>query len=179
MFPQLPNNLNKQQEKRYLHAWWNIFNLVLGTIKAILLVVCGVFIFTLFGNPFDFNWQQPIPATNNSSSNQIAIADEDWDKIENGIHLRSGLVYAEHFDLIRANCTACHSGKLVAQNRATREGWEQMIRWMQETQGLWDLGKNEPIILDYLAKYYAPQETGRRAHLDMKQIEWYILDLEE
>jgi len=68
--------------------------------------------------------------------------------------------------------------KLVTQNRATRSGWESMIRWMQATQGLPDLGKSEPMILDYLAKYYAPQETGRRANLDLTQVKWYILDIE-
>jgi hypothetical protein len=54
-----------------------------------------------------------------------------------------------------------------------------MIKWMQETQGLGDLGTNEPIVLDYLAKYYAPKETGRRKSLEIAEIEWYILDLEE
>jgi len=51
-----------------------------------------------------------------------------------------------------------------------------MIRWMQETQGLWQLGKNEPIILDYLAKHYAPEEVVRRPGLDVAAIEWYILE---
>jgi hypothetical protein len=49
-----------------------------------------------------------------------------------------------------------------------------MIRWMQATQNLWDLGANEGIILDYLAKHYAPQNTGRRAPLT--DITWYELE---
>ena len=53
-----------------------------------------------------------------------------------------------------------------------------MIVWMQETQELTDLGDKEPIILDYLAKYYSPEEEGRRANLDIAEIEWYILKLE-
>jgi len=53
-----------------------------------------------------------------------------------------------------------------------------MIRWMQAKQGLWDLGPNEPVILDYLAANYAPEEIGRRANLDVEGIEWYVLDLE-
>jgi hypothetical protein len=53
-----------------------------------------------------------------------------------------------------------------------------MIRWMQATQGLWDLGKNEPIVLDYLAKYYAPEDVGRRANIDVAEVEWFILNLE-
>lgn len=104
---------------------------------------------------------------------------EDWDKVENGVHLGTGLIYAKNFDIVRANCTACHYGKLIAQNQATREGWQQMIRWMQKTRGLWDLGANEPKLLDYLETYYAPQEVGRRANLDVAAIEWYILELDK
>ena len=53
-----------------------------------------------------------------------------------------------------------------------------MIRWMQETQGLWDLGENEALILKYLSTHYAPEEVGRRKNIDVAAIEWYILDLE-
>ncbi len=53
-----------------------------------------------------------------------------------------------------------------------------MIRWMQATQGLHDLGENEDAIVKYLAAHYAPQEVGRRAALDMEAIEWYLLELE-
>ncbi len=77
----------------------------------------------------------------------------------------SGLVIAPGFEQVKAQCTACHSGRLVAQNRADREGWLQMIRWMQETQNLWPLGPAEPVILDYLATHYAPLPRGRRAPL--------------
>jgi hypothetical protein len=117
----------------------------------------------------------------------VAIADQprrpdssgDKNKVVNGIHLVSGLIAAPGYDLVRTNCTICHSAKLVTQNRATREGWAQMIDWMQETQGLWDLGKNEPKILDYLAANYAPEEVGRRSSLDVEAIEWYVLELDK
>ncbi|MCB0630260.1 MAG: hypothetical protein R2824_04620 [Saprospiraceae bacterium] len=98
------------------------------------------------------------------------------DEVVDGVHVPTGLKVAEGFDIVRVQCTACHSGKLVAQNRATRDGWEEMIRWMQKTQGLWPLGENEPIILDYLADNYGPEDTGRRANLE--NVEWYILDLD-
>jgi hypothetical protein len=48
---------------------------------------------------------------------------------------------------------------------------------MQAKQGLWDLGASEPVILDYLATNYAPEEIGRRANLDMDAIKWYVLEL--
>lgn len=86
----------------------------------------------------------------------------------------SGLVTEGAFLLVKSQCTGCHSGKLITQNRATREGWLEMIRWMQETQKLWDLGVNEDAILDYLATYYAPEYKGRRASLT--EINWYELE---
>ena len=70
------------------------------------------------------------------------------------IDAASGLVVAPGWEVVRAQCSACHSTKLIAQNRATRKGWLDTIRWMQATQKLWHLGANEPLILDYLARYY-------------------------
>ena len=85
----------------------------------------------------------------------------------------TGFIEGEHKMLVVANCTGCHSSKLVIQNRASREGWKNMIRWMQQTQNLWDLGGNEEKILDYLSTHYAPEEQGRRANLEIEQ--WYKL----
>lgn len=80
--------------------------------------------------------------------------------------------------IVKKHCTGCHSNRLIAQNRNTREGWEENIRWMQKTQGLWDLGSDELIILDYLASYYAPVKTGRRIQLALTDEEWYVLKVE-
>lgn len=99
---------------------------------------------------------------------------EELPEYENGIHLATGFIQDENVELIIGNCTNCHSAKMVTQNRATREGWLTMIRWMQETQGFWDLGDNEPLILDYLEKHYSPEKKGRRAPLT--DIEWYALE---
>jgi len=78
---------------------------------------------------------------------------------------QTGLVIDSGFELVKANCTACHSAALVTQNRMSRDTWLETIRWMQQTQGLWPLGTNEPMILDYLAKHYNPTDTGRRKSL--------------
>ena len=75
--------------------------------------------------------------------------------------------------LVKNNCVRCHSPQLITAKRATREGWEGTIRWMQATQGLGELGKEEALILDYLAKHYAPTQEGRRPPL--KDITWYRL----
>ena len=77
----------------------------------------------------------------------------------------TGFVIDKGFEIVKANCTACHSAALVTQNRMTRDTWLETIRWMQKTQGLWPLTTNEPIILDYLAKHYSPTDTGRRKNL--------------
>ncbi len=103
---------------------------------------------------------------------------ENENKVVNGIHVATGMIYDDNFSIVRSACTSCHSAKLVTQNRATRDGWKQMIRWMQTTQGLPDLGKNEVKILDYLAKNYAPTEVGRRKILNQDEVDWYTLQLE-
>ena len=78
----------------------------------------------------------------------------------------SVLVIDEGWELVRGTCAACHSATLVTQNRGSRETWKEMIRWMQETQGLWPLDpQTEGIILDYLAKNYPPAASSRRAPL--------------
>ena len=102
------------------------------------------------------------------------IIAEELPEFENGIHLETGLIESEHIDLVIANCTGCHSANMITQNRATRNGWKDMIAWMQATQNLWDLGENESLILDYLAANYAPIKRGRRAPLT--NIEWYELE---
>jgi hypothetical protein len=100
---------------------------------------------------------------------------DDWDKVEKGIHVKTGMVYDSNFKHIQSHCLSCHSSKLITQNRADRNGWKSMIRWMQKTQGLHDLSDSEPKILDYLSKHYAPKEVGRRPNIDMKEVEWYLL----
>lgn len=101
------------------------------------------------------------------------LEDEDFDKVENGIHVRTGFVDDDGLMLVVNNCTNCHSAKLVTQNRMSKERWLATIRWMQETQNLWDLGKNEETIVNYLATNYAPTKKGRRQSLT--SIEWYEL----
>ncbi|SEQ93491.1 hypothetical protein [Neolewinella agarilytica] len=157
-----------------LRAMIVLFNLAL--------VIFGfTFFYLLFGETLLKSYHnRPVPMEQpgyrSGGSGKTADAEEE---IVNGIHVQSGLIYAEGFDIVRGNCTACHSAKLVTQNRATREGWTDMIRWMQARQGLWDLGENEPVILDYLATNYAPEDIGRRATIDVEEIEWYLLELEE
>ena len=166
------SNTEQQPPKKKTLA---LFRIMITLICVLLIPCCvlllhGLFVPNLPLNPFS-------PSTLQAEAIQ-AEENLDMDKVENGIHLQTGLVFDEGFQEVRATCTACHSAKLVTQNRATREGWKSMIVWMQETQGLWELGAIEPLILDYLSKHYAPQETSRRENLDMATLEWYILELE-
>jgi len=111
---------------------------------------------------------QPLPSTD---AQVTTVATDSLKRDSN-----TGLVVDEHFNLIVANCTACHSSKLILQNRFTRDGWKEKIRWMQRTQKLWDLGESEPVVLDYLTKYYGPEKKafdGRRQPI--KSIQWYKL----
>lgn len=98
----------------------------------------------------------------------------DEEGVEDGIHVPTGLVADEGYQMVIANCTPCHSANLVTQNRGNKEYWKGLIVWMQTTQGLWDLGENEDKILAYLEKNYAPTEMGRRANLT--GIKWYVLE---
>ena len=68
------------------------------------------------------------------------------------------------WELVRANCIACHSARLVTQQRGTAAQWLSMIRWMQEKQNLWQFDPDvETRIVTYLAKNYPPSEDRRRA----------------
>ncbi|MBL4586866.1 MAG: monoheme cytochrome C [Flavobacteriales bacterium] len=131
----------------------------------ILMGVAGISIYVNVLYP-DLSW----------SENEEMVTDvvEELPEFENGIHLATGFKEGNNLQLVIANCTGCHSSKMVTQNRATREGWKSMIRWMQETQNLWELGDGEDLILDYLAKYYAPEKKGRRQPLT--DITWYELE---
>ncbi len=80
----------------------------------------------------------------------------------------TGLIVAPGFEQVKATCTVCHSPMLITQNKADREGWLEMIRWMQEKQGLWQLEPSvENAILDYLAAHYGPTASSRRAPLNV------------
>lgn len=103
----------------------------------------------------------------------VSIDGIDSSEIKNGIHVPTGFKEGDGLFEVVISCTPCHSAKLVTQNRATKEGWIGIIKWMQETQNLWDLGENEAIIVDYLSTHYAPENKGRRENL--KDIDWYDL----
>ena len=113
-------------------------------LMGMILILQGLY----FPNPFA------------SSPEEVAVEDVapdfsvDPSEIVNGIHEPSGLIAEEGFEIVLNICGKCHSLDLVIQNKATKEGWKDMIVWMQKTQGLWDLGEYELPILAYLANNY-------------------------
>lgn len=52
-------------------------------------------------------------------------------------------------------CASCHSEMLVAQQGQTREGWDELLQWMVEEQGMQPIPEQDrETILDYLAEHY-------------------------
>ena len=95
----------------------------------------------------------PAPAT----KPEVVVAEPELDPV-------TGLIMAQDWEIVRANCTPCHSAKLVTQQRGTAEQWLTMIRWMQAKQNLWPFDENtERRIIAYLANNYPPDAARRRA----------------
>jgi hypothetical protein len=153
----------KSEHKNFKDQVTSIYKLLLVFFTFLIIVVLG---FPIFLNEY---YKEPIP-----KNYTITPVEVDEDLIENGIHVKTGFVEGEGLMVVINNCTNCHSAKLVTQNRMTKEQWIASIKWMQETQNLWDLGGNEEIIVNYLAVHYAPMKKGRREGLT--NIEWYALE---
>jgi len=152
--------------------WHIATNLILLFASAAVVATVGWLIYAAFGKSIA-----------NSPPNKGPVPEwtsrvVETDVYRNGIHVATGLAAGKGLTEVRANCTNCHSAKLITQNRMTRDGWRQTIIWMQQTQGLWDLGEYQGIILDYLAEHYAPEETGRRPQLTLSETDWYHLNPE-
>lgn len=96
------------------------------------------------------------------------------------IDAETGMINDPNLMMVKSQCTACHSSKLILQHRFTRDGWQERIRWMQKYHKLWDLGESEKVVLDYLEKYYSPQSAGAKVYsrrAPLKTIDWYKLDI--
>jgi hypothetical protein len=117
------------------------------------------------------------PALDSGVSGLVSVGDlvlSDTLKLDS----ETGLIQDDRLILIKANCTACHSTKLIQQHRFSREGWLGKIRWMQKNHNLWDLGESEKAVLDYLAQYYSAESSGNKVQprrMPLKDIHWYKL----
>lgn len=151
--PKFQEKLKKAEKTAYTAMFFSF-------IASILLL------FTIYNPTFSFFENKKSNQTYNSMV-------EDEDKIENGIHVRTGLKDAEGLMTVVNNCTNCHSSKLIIQNRMSTENWNATIKWMQKTQNLWELGENQKVIVNYLVTNYPIKSKGRR--MTLKNIEWYTL----
>lgn len=142
---------------------------LMSAIMALFFVMAGIVIYMMVDpNLSAFKKEETITYVD------LVPEEDDFDKIENGIHVRTGLKEGDGLMTVVNNCTNCHSALLVTQNRMSAERWRSTIKWMQETQNLWDLGKNEDVIIQYLVTNYPPQKKGRR--MNLHDIEWYELE---
>ena len=78
----------------------------------------------------------------------------------------TGLRMTGDWEVVRNNCVACHSAKLITQQSGSESHWLGLIRWMQAKQNLWQFEpETEQRIIGYLAENYPPREQSRRAAL--------------
>jgi len=76
----------------------------------------------------------------------------------------TGLKMTGDWEVVRNNCIACHSARLITQQQGSADHWLHLIRWMQATQNLWQFEPQvEQKIVTYLAENYPPQADRRRA----------------
>ncbi len=71
------------------------------------------------------------------------------------------LVAAPGAKLVYNSCTACHSERIVIQQGLTREGWDELLDWMTEEQGMPEPNSADRAeLLDYLTKHYGPDRPN-------------------
>ena len=91
------------------------------------------------------------------------VVSEPTVAVEPALDPVTGFKMTGDWELVRANCTACHSAKLITQQRGTAQQWLTMIRWMQKKQNLWVFDPDtENRIITYLADNYPPSDAQRR-----------------
>lgn len=68
--------------------------------------------------------------------------------------------------LVQGHCTGCHSLQLVSAQRGDEQFWTNIIRWMQDTQNLWQIPTDqEQLIVAYLSSTYGEEGPSRRPNL--------------
>ncbi len=63
-----------------------------------------------------------------------------------------GLPRSEGYDLVDGYCTACHSIRIVMQQRADRARWDELLTWMVKKQGMPEINPaDREQVLTYLS----------------------------
>lgn len=88
-------------------------------------------------NPYD-------EAQEASVSSAFDPADDYW-----------GLPRSEGVETVSAYCASCHSLQIVMQQRQSRDGWDYLLGWMVEKQGMAaPAPETRAEILDYLTREF-------------------------
>ena len=60
---------------------------------------------------------------------------------------------------VEAYCSACHSLRLVLQQRLKRSDWDEVLESMAEEQGMSEISPDDrALVLDYLARHLGPDK---------------------
>ncbi len=127
--------------------------------------------FTLVGGILFFSMQDFTHFKKNIETKAVTGYEVDTLKKDT----ETGLYLDENLYMVKAQCTNCHSSKVIMQHRYSRETWVEKIRWMQANHNLWNLGETEVVVLDYLEKYYGPETVVARRK-PLTDIKWYKLE---
>ncbi|SEO74428.1 cytochrome c [Salinihabitans flavidus] len=85
----------------------------------------------------------------------VTAADDGHDGTTADVGDVGALYPAEGAEVTYNYCVACHSEMIVAQQGQTREGWDKLLKWMVEEQGMQPIpDEDREIILDYLSEHY-------------------------
>ncbi len=62
---------------------------------------------------------------------------------------------------VKAYCSACHSLRLVLQQRLKRSDWDEVLVCMAKKQGMSEMPPDDrALVLDYLAKHLSPDKRA-------------------
>jgi hypothetical protein len=133
-------------------------------------ILLGSFVsaFLLFSGCAD---KQSSSEAKKAESPKVAQKEAKAKSDEKKVDPTTGLIIDDGYELVVGNCMSCHSSALITQNRGDKATWNEMIVWMQKTQGLWPLGDMKEPILNYLAKNYGPTKSARRSNITVE--EWH------
>ena len=70
-----------------------------------------------------------------------------------------GLPRADGYERVFGYCSSCHSLRIVMQQHATRERWDELLDWMVASQGMAEPPAiDRTILLDYLSANFGAAE---------------------
>ncbi len=96
---------------------------------------------------YSFNALDPLLAVSTSEGNKFNPKDEYF-----------GLPRYEGYELVSDYCSACHSLRIVMQQRASIERWQDLLVWMSEKQGMARLEQDEErVLVKYLAENFGTE----------------------